>query len=146
MINIGDWIQKWSFLQPHKRALISEDRPFTYQEVNLRTNQLCHFLLRLGVQKGDRVSVLLYNCHQYVETFFAVSKIGAILVPLNWRLAVPELEFIIKDSGSRLLIFDSAFGEVVASLRSESTPSNRDYISVGSPCPDWAKDYEKGLL
>ncbi len=146
LINIGDWIKKWSFLQPHKVALIFEDRPLTYQEVNLRTNQLCHFLLELGVQKGDRISVLLYNCHQYLEIFFALSKIGAILVPLNWRLAGPELEFIIKDSGSRMLIFDPEFVEVVASLRLNLNLSNGDYVSVGSPCPDWAKDYEKGLL
>jgi fatty-acyl-CoA synthase len=146
MINIGDWIKKWSFLQPNKRALIFEEHPFTYQEVNLRTNQLSHFLLELGIQKGDRVSVLLYNCHQYIETFFALSKIGAILVPLNWRLAGPELEFIIKDSGSRILIFDTEFVEVVASLRLNLNLSNGNYISVGSPCPDWAKDYEKCLL
>ena len=146
MINIGDWIKKWSFLQPNKRALIFEERPFTYQEVNLRTNQLSHFLLELGIKKGDRVSVLLYNCHQYIETLFALSKIGAILVPLNWRLAGPELEFIIKDSGSRILIFDTEFVEVVASLRPNLNLSNGDYISVGSSCPDWAKDYEKGLL
>ena len=146
MINIGDWIKKWSFLQPHKRALIFEDRSFTYQEINLRTNQICHFLLERGVQKGDRVSVLLYNCPQYFEIFFALSKIGAILVPLNWRLAGPELEFIIKDSGSRMLIFDPEFEEVIASIRPHLNLSNGDYISVGSPCPDWTKDYEKGLL
>ena len=146
MINIGDWIKKWSFLQPNKRALIFEEHPFTYQEVNLRTNQLSHFLLEIGIQKGDRVSVLLYNCHQYIETFFAISKIGAILVPLNWRLAGPELEFIIKDSGSKILIFDTEFVEVVASLRLNLNLSIGGYLSVGSPCPDWAKDYEKGLL
>ena len=145
MINIGDWIRKWSFLQPHKKALIYEERPYTYQEVNLRTNQLCHLLLNLGVQKGDRVSVLLYNCHQYLEIFFALSKIGAILVPLNWRLAVPELEFIVKDSGSRMIIFDCEFMELVASLQNKVNFSNAECISVGSPCPDWAKDYERGL-
>jgi len=146
LINIGDWIKKWSFLQPHKRALIFEDRSFTYQEVNLRTNQLSHFLLEQGVQKGDRISVLLYNCHQYIEIFFALSKIGAILVPLNWRLAGPELEFIIKDSRSRMIIFEPEFVEVIASIRPHLNLSDGDYISVGSPCPDWAKDYEKGLL
>ena len=145
MINIGDWIEKWSFLQPHKRALIFEDRPFTYQELNLRTNQLCHFLLDAGVQKGDRVSVLLYNCHQYLEIFLALSKIGAILVPLNWRLAGPELEFIMKDSGSRMILFDSEFAELVASLRNKLNISNRDCISIGSTCLNWAKAYEKGL-
>jgi fatty-acyl-CoA synthase len=146
MINIGDWIRKWSALQPHKIALISEDRVFTYQEINLRTNQLCHFLLERGVQKGERVSVLLYNCHPYLEIFFALSKIGAILIPLNWRLAGPELEFIIRDSGSRMLIFDPGFTEVVTSLRSSLNLSNEYYVSVGSPCPAWATDYEKALL
>jgi fatty-acyl-CoA synthase len=146
MINIGDWIRKWSSLQPRKRALIFEDRPFTYQELNLRTNQLCHLLLDLGVQKGDRVSVLLYNGHPYLEIFFALSKIGAILVPLNWRLTGPELEFILKDSGTRLIIFDPEFKEVLASIHPHLNLSNGDYISIGSPCPAWAKDYEKGLL
>ncbi|PIV20483.1 MAG: AMP-dependent synthetase [Deltaproteobacteria bacterium CG_4_8_14_3_um_filter_45_9] len=145
MINIGDWIKKWSFLQPHKRALIFEDHPFTYQEVNLRTNQLCHLFLELGVQKGDRISVLLYNCHQYLEIFFALSKIGAILVPLNWRLAGPELEFIIRDSGSRILIFDPEFEEEVGSIRPNLNLSNGDYIVVGPPCSDWEIDYEKAV-
>ncbi|NWG01572.1 MAG: long-chain fatty acid--CoA ligase [Syntrophaceae bacterium] len=145
MINIGDWIKKWSFLQPNKRALIFEDRPFTYQEVNQRTNQLCHFLLQLGIRKGDRVSVLLYNCYQYFEIFFALSKIGAILVPLNWRLAGPELEFIIKDSGSRMLIFDDEFVDRVAFIRPNLNLSNGDYVSIGTACPDWAKEYERGL-
>jgi len=146
VINIGDWITKWSCLQPRKRAFIFEDRPFTYQEVSLRTNQLCHFLLALGVQKGDRVSVLLYNGPQYLEMFFALSKIGAILVPLNWRLAGPELEFIIRDSGTRMVVFDLDFKEVMTSIRPHLNLSHGDYISVGSPCPAWARDYEKGLL
>ncbi|OGQ13845.1 MAG: hypothetical protein A2026_10020 [Deltaproteobacteria bacterium RBG_19FT_COMBO_46_12] len=145
-MNIGDWIKKWSFLQPNKRALIFEDHPFTYQEINLRTNQLCHFLLERGVQKGDRVSVLLYNCHQYIEIFFALSKIGAILVPLNWRLAGPELEFIIKDSGAKMIIFEPEFEEIITSIRPHLNISNGDFISVGSPCPDWANDYEKTLV
>ena len=146
VINVGDWIRKWSSLQPHKTALIFEDRPFTYQEVTLRTNQLCHFLLDRGVEKGDRVSVLLYNCHQYLEVFFALSKIGALLVPLNWRLAEPELEFILKDSGTRMIIFDPEFEETVATVRPHLSLSDRDYIGIRSPCPPWAEDYEKGLL
>jgi fatty-acyl-CoA synthase len=145
LINIGNWIRKWSFLQPHKKALIFEDHPFTYQEVNFRTNQLSNFLLDIGVQKGDRISVLLYNSHQYIEILFALSKIGAILVPLNWRLAGPELEFLIKDSGSRMLIFDTEFEEVVASIRPHLNLSPQDYLTIGNSCPGWTKDYENTL-
>jgi len=146
MINVGDWIKKWSLLQPQKKILYVEDRPFTCQEVNHRTNQLSHLLLEMGLQKGDRVAVLLHNCHQYLEIFFALSKIGGILVPLNWRLAGPELEFILKDSGARILIFEPEFEEVVASLRSTLNLSNGNYLSIGQRCPDWARDYEKALL
>jgi acyl-CoA synthetase (AMP-forming)/AMP-acid ligase II len=103
VINIGDWISQRSCLQPRKRALIFEGRPFTYQEVNLHTSQLCHSLLALGVEKGDRVSILLYNGTQYLEIFFALSKIGAIRVPLNGRLAGPELKaFVVLKLGDTM--------------------------------------------
>jgi len=144
-MNVGDWISKWSLLQPQKIALISEDHPYTYQEVNQRTNQLCHLLLNFGVRKGDRAAVLLHNCHQYLEIYFALSKIGAILVPLNWRLAGPELEFIIKDSGCKMLIFEPEFEEVVASIRPSLNLSNGSYITVGGPHPDWSIDYESSI-
>jgi fatty-acyl-CoA synthase len=144
-VNVGDWIRKWSLLQPQKKALYFEDRPFTYQEVNHRTNQLCHLLLTTGVKKGERIAVLLHNCHQYVEIFLALSKIGAILVPLNWRLAGPELEFILQDSGSRTLIFEPEFEEVVASIRPRLNFFNGDYLTIGQPCPDWSIDYEKAI-
>jgi acyl-CoA synthetase (AMP-forming)/AMP-acid ligase II len=133
VMNVGDWIRKWSNLQPKKKALYFEDHPFTYQEVNRRINQLCHLLLESGVKKQDRVAVLLYNCHQYLEIFLGLSKIGAILVPLNWRLAGPELEFILQDSGSRTLIF-----EVVSSIRSRLNFSDANDVQFIEELPKTA--------
>ncbi len=146
MINIGDWITKWSILQPHKEVLWFDDHPITYLQFNHRINQLSHLLLAIGIRKGDRVAVLLYNSPPYLELFFALSKIGAILVPLNWRLAGPELEFILKDSGSRLLIFEPDFEKVVASIRPHLTLPNGNYICVGTPHPDWAIEYEASMI
>ena len=114
--------------------------------MNQRINQLSHLLLGKKVKKGDRIAVLLYNSHPYLEIFYALSKIGAIFVPLNWRLAGPELEFIMKDSGSRMLIFEPEFEAVVTSIRSHLILSNGDYLNIGQPCPDWAIDFEKALL
>lgn len=145
MVNVGEWIKKWSILQPHKEALYFEDRPITYIKFNHRINQLSHLLLNIGIEKGDRVAVLLHNSPSYLELFFALSKIGAILVPLNWRLAGPELEFILRDSGSRLIIFEPEFEKVIASLRSCLKLPNGNYISVGSPHPDWAIEYEEAI-
>ena len=98
MINIGDWIKQWAMIKPNKIAIISDDIPYTYRELNRRINRLSHLFLELGVKKGDRVAVLLHNCKQFIEIFFSLSKLGGILVPLNWRLAIPELEFFIDDS------------------------------------------------
>jgi fatty-acyl-CoA synthase len=144
-MNVGDWIRKWSSLQPQKYALFFEDQPFTYQKLNHRINQLCHLLLEMGVKKGDRIAVLLHNCNQYLEIFFGLSKIGALLVPLNWRLAGPELEFILKDSGSSLLVFEPEFEEVVTSIRSHLNILNRNYLTIGQPYLDWTTDYEKAI-
>jgi acyl-CoA synthetase (AMP-forming)/AMP-acid ligase II len=63
----------------------------------ININQLCHLFLDLGIQKGDRVSVLLYNGHPYLEIFFALLKIGAILVPLTRKFAGPEVSKTVKD-------------------------------------------------
>ena len=144
-MSVGDWIRKWSILQPKKKALYFEDQPFTYQELNRRTNQLCHLLLEMGIEKGDRIAGLLHNCHQYIEIFFGLSKIGAILVPLNWRLAGPELEFILQDSGSRMLIFEPEFEDVVSSIRPRLNFSDGNYLTLGDPCPNWAIEYEKAI-
>jgi len=138
VMNVGDWIRKWSNLQPKKKALYFEDHPLTYQEVNRRINQLCHLLLESGIKKQDRVAVLLYNCHQYLEIFLGLSKIGAILVPLNWRLAGPELEFILQDSGSRTLIFEPEFEEVVSSIRSRLNFSDANDVQFVEELPKTA--------
>ncbi len=61
-----------------------------YLELNRRVNRLCNFFLDMGMVKGDRVVVLLRNCRQYIELFLLLSKAGGILVPLNWRLALPQ--------------------------------------------------------
>src|ERR1035437_3514900 len=96
LVNVGDWIRQWSAIKPNAVAIIANDVPCTYRELDRRINKLSHALTGLGVEKGDRVAVLLHNCREYIEIFFAVSKIGAILVPINWRLAEPEMAFILR--------------------------------------------------
>ena len=150
MINIGDWIKQWSSIKPHKTAIISDDVPYSYLALNRRINQLSHFFKDLGVRKGDRVAVLLHNCRQYLEIFFSLSKLGAILVPLNWRLALPELEFILKDSGSMALIFEREFMEPMRWLHARLPLDH--YISctpLENGQPDeilpWTMEYEASV-
>ena len=148
LINIGEWITKWAKIQPDKIAIISEDVPHTYLEFKTQVNKLSHFFLHRGVRKGDRVAVLLRNCRQFLEIFFALSGIGGILVPLNWRLALPELEFIMRDSGTDFTIFDYEFLENAEKLR-KRLPVNTHVACVsgegqrGRETPRWAIDYQE---
>ncbi len=143
MINVGQWIQKWSTIQPKKRALIFEGGSFTYRQLSDRIHQLCNALLGMGVKKGDRIAILLYNCNQYLEAYFAISRIGAIAVPLNYRLAPPELEYLLCNAGAETLIFDGEFVETVKWLRQKIPVKTGRYVGVGVDVPGWSLGYER---
>jgi fatty-acyl-CoA synthase len=148
-LNIGQWITKWASLQPRKAAIVFEDSVFTYQQLNSQANRISHLLLEMGIQKGDRVAVLLYNSNVYIEIYFALAKIGAVLVPLNFRLTKTELEFILKDSGSGTLIFGPDFTETVSSIKSNLPVKKTNYICYEDlsegPVPSWAIGYGKAI-
>lgn len=144
-VNVGSWVEKWASLKPNKPSIIFEGKTFTYKDLNERTNRTAHMLLEMGIGKGNRVGVLMYNTYQLVEIFFALAKIGAILVPLNTRLVSAELEYIIKDSGLEVLIFGEAFTGVLESLVEKLPIKKRRYLCLGKP-PMWAKSYESKMM
>lgn len=142
-MNVGEWITKRSLLSPHKTAVIFEEQKINYREVNERVNRVANALLKAGVRKGDRVGALLYNSPEFIDIYFALAKIGAIFVPLNWRLAGPEIEYQVKDSGSMLLIFDKDFTGTIESIYSSPSSELNNYVCLGMSGPAWAENYEK---
>ena len=104
MINAGEWLYKHSFRRPKATAVVVDDKRITYGELNSRVNRLANALAGMGISAGDRVAALMFNSNEYAEITFALAKLGAILVPLNYRLAPPELEYILYDSGARALV------------------------------------------
>jgi fatty-acyl-CoA synthase len=95
---------------------LQTSRRFTYAELHLRTDRLAAVLTSRGVGRGDRVALLAPNCAEYFELQFACGRLGAIMVPLNWRLTVPELEYILGDCAPKLLIHDKSFIQQAAAL------------------------------
>lgn len=71
---------------------------YTWNDFDQRTDALARGLPALDVQRGDRVAVLMLNCHRYLELYYACARMGAVIVPLNIRLARPEVVFILNDS------------------------------------------------
>ncbi|HCI78881.1 MAG TPA: hypothetical protein DHW02_04255, partial [Ktedonobacter sp.] len=80
-------------------ATVCGNHRYTWNEFDQRTDYLARSLASLGVRRGDRVAVLMLNCHRYMELYYACARMGAAIVPLNIRLARPEIVFILNDSG-----------------------------------------------
>ena len=116
--NVGLLLTKRAALNPRLEALVEVERGrrFTYAELNARANRAADVFRGLGVRPGERVALLLMNGAEFVESFFALAKIGAVIVPLNWRLVPDELAFILKDSGARVLVYDGEFQKCVRDL------------------------------
>lgn len=112
-----DWISKWAQYSPDA-VMLQDDASgaaITYAqayEMLLRTAGVLE--QEFGITAGDRVAVLALNHMEYVVLFFAVQKLGAILVPLNYRLAAPELDYQLSDSTPKLLLFEQQFDETIS--------------------------------
>ena len=106
-----DWASHHAGRRPNKLAIhdLQTGRKFTYRDLDARSDKLASALSKLGIAKGDRVALLAPNCAEYFELQFACGRLGAIMLPLNWRLTVPELEYILGDSTPRLMVHDRSF-------------------------------------
>ncbi len=143
-----DWIKRHAERTPGKLALVDaySGQEWTYAQLNGRANQFASFLRdQLGVQPGDRVSLLAQNSGDYFVILFACAKIGAILNTLNWRLTPPELEYILNDCTPRTLIYEPEFAATVGALRPAIPVESYVHMGRGaaSPAGEWA--YEDAL-
>jgi fatty-acyl-CoA synthase len=141
-----DWIKRHAERTPDKLALIdlASGRQFTYAQFNERANRLASFLMdKLGLRKGDRVSILAKNSTDYYEVVIACGKAGIILNTLNWRLAPPELEYIIDDCTPRALIYEPDFQAAVDALRTKI--GVEFYVKRAETAPDGEWTYEGAL-
>ena len=101
---VGSWLQRRRAKSASKTALIYRDIPVRYGELADRVDRLANALRERGVREGDRIAYLGENHPSFLETFFAAGTLGAIFVPLNTRLAPPEIQFALQDSGSVVLV------------------------------------------
>ena len=145
-INIGNLLTRRANINANIEALydVAAGRRFSYAELNAETNKVASLLVDAGVKKGDRVALLLMNSSEFMTAFFATAKLGAVIVPLNWRLIADELEFILKDSGTTVLVFGSEFAANVSELQSRGDRTDiKSWLYVGdsSTKPPFARDF-----
>jgi fatty-acyl-CoA synthase len=114
---VGSWPVRRARMSPDRAAFIADGRIETYREVRDRVYRLASALRDLGVRRGDRVAYLGPNSPAFAETMFAAGSLGAVILPLNTRLAAPELAYIAGDAGADLLVWAPELAETVNALR-----------------------------
>ncbi len=144
--NLGLFLSKRAFLSPDIDGYVEGDGSYrlSYQALNASSNRVANALLADGIKKGERVGLLLMNSREFMEAYFALAKVGAVVVPLNWRLVADELEFILKDSGTERLIFGEEFVDTVAELHSRGDKTDiKQWLQVvdSGEAAHFATDY-----
>lgn len=131
-LNLGQILKVNAKKFPNTIALKDKNRSYLYPELNKRVNKLSHSLLSLGLNKGDKVAVLLENSIEIVEIYLATAKIGLIIVPINFRLVDKDIEYILTNSDTQALIVHDEFTPIIDAIKSNLKKINPNrYIVVG---------------
>src|SRR5258705_1903956 len=116
-MDLSDLIERNAAFTPDKPATVFEGKILSYAALNARIEQTARALKsELGVSRGDRVAILSLNRPDYLVLLYACARLGAMLVPLNWRLAVAEQLFILSDVGIKVLMLERAFAGILPAL------------------------------
>ncbi|MGV0714546.1 long-chain fatty acid--CoA ligase [Mycolicibacterium sp. XJ662] len=142
---IGGWISRRAFLSGDRIALIDGDARLTYAEFDRRTDQLARALHEAGVRHGDRVAGLLLNSAAFLETLFATAKLGAVFVPINFRLAAPEVSFLLADSGAEVFVWSAQLSALARAALGGDGVQVRTRLVVGGAPADGEDDFERLL-
>ena len=140
-LNIGQLFARRASINPSLEATVEIEREhrLTYAELNALTNRCAHVLVEdFGVSAGDRIALLLPTCSEFIAMFYAAAKIGAVVVPLNTRLAGSELAYILENCGASVLVFHPLLGDLVAAIRAadEHAPAVESWVALGPATSD----------
>ncbi len=140
-MHVGHFLTRAALRYPDRPAWRERDLTITFREAESRVNRLAHALLSLGAEPGDRIAMLIPNCFQGLETILAPMKAGLAVVPMNIRLHPTEHEYMLNDSGAKILVYGEEFRDHLAQVRGNLT-SIKHTICVGRGAPgDLAYDH-----
>lgn len=148
MILASDWVAFHADRTPDKLAFICQhtERRWTYASLHERTSYLAGYLRHVwNIQSGDVVAILAKNSVEYFEFQFACVRLGAVMLPLNWRLAESELLFILNDAQAKGILYDNEFAEHIPTLLAKTRIRHSLRIDLNQPPTDDATAYEDVL-
>jgi acyl-CoA synthetase (AMP-forming)/AMP-acid ligase II len=143
LLTVVDALRTYAQLYPHKDAARDSHRSLTFRQWHERANRLANALLGSGLEKGDRVAILAYNCLEWLEIYVALGKAGLVAVPINFRLLGPEIRFIAQDAGARAFIVQDELVDHVESIRADLEVPEASYFHFGDARrPSGYRSYE----
>src|SRR5437899_5344003 len=119
-------------------ALAFEGRQTSYAELDRRSNQCANALIEAGIKPGERVCVMARNSDEFFILFFGAMKARVCLTPINWRLAAPEVAFVLNDSGAKLVVHSAEFADTIEAAAKECAAGLRRILFDGAPGEDFA--------
>src|SRR5438067_8885633 len=132
-----EFLRRARRLYPDREAVIDEDLRFTYSEFGKRCDRWSAALQQLGVKKGDRVAYIAPNTHAQLESFYAIPQLGAILVPINYRLTADDFAYIIGHSGAKVVCAHADYLDAVDGIR-DQIPDVEHFVALeGGPRDGW---------
>ncbi|MEI5677005.1 MULTISPECIES: long-chain-fatty-acid--CoA ligase [unclassified Mesorhizobium] len=141
---LGDVLRNNAYKFPNENAYTYSGRHVTFAQHAERANRLASGLWKRGIRRQDRVSILAQNTLEFMEAYGACELAGYIAATVNWRLAPPEILYILTDSTPRVLIFEAQYAGVIEQIR-DRLPHIETYLCFGGAVPAWAEDYEAVL-
>jgi fatty-acyl-CoA synthase len=140
-MDLSDLITRHAAFSPHKPATIFEAERLSYAAFHKRIEQAARALkAEFGVDRGDRVAILSLNRPDYLVLLYACARLGAMLVPLNWRLAVAEQMFILCDAAVKVLVLERAFAEILSALEAALPDAQIVGLDFTPPAPGYTFD------
>ena len=144
-LTLGEAIKVHEKNQPYKLAVKDwRGKQNTYRELHVRTNKLANALLNLGLKKGDRISLLSYNCTEFIEILAACSKIGVVVAPVSWRFSSSEAHYVIDNADAKVLFVFEKFTGLVDEIRPK-LEKVKEYVVIGETTPQGYVNYEDFL-
>jgi acyl-CoA synthetase (AMP-forming)/AMP-acid ligase II len=136
LATLAEIVRHQAARQPERIALIFENRDTSYAALDCRASQVANGLIAAGLRPASRVALLDKNHDSFFEIWFGAAKANAVLVPVNWRLAGPEIAFILNDAEAEILFVGAEFLDAVAAIRDQLT-SVREVVVTDRDYPAW---------
>ncbi len=133
---IYDFIRRNAMLYPEQEGIVFGDQRLTHRRFKIKCDRLAAGLLRSGVRPGDRLGVVAHNCDEFMILFGAAAKIGAIVLPVNWRFQQDEMEYVLNDCTPKFCFAGPDFRQSVMDARGKVASIERCFTVGGGSIPE----------